>query len=140
MRFLLDTNVASEWVRPSPDAGVVAWLAALDEDRAYLSVITIAELSRAIALMRPSRRREALDLWLNQDLIDRFSGRILGIDQAVAEAWGPIMAQARKSGATLDAMDGFLAATAHIHDLTLATRNERDFARLDLRLANPWKL
>ena len=137
MRVLLDTNVVSEWVKLSPDPGVVGWLGTLDDDRAYISVVTLAELSKGIALLRPSRRRDALELRLRQDLIRRFAGRVLPVDQPVAEAWGLLIAVAQRRGAMIDAMDGFLAATADVHGLTLATRNQKDFARIDVNLLNP---
>lgn len=60
MNFLLDTNVISEWVKPRPDRNVVTWLAAADEDRVFLSVISFAEIRRGIELMVAGRRRERL--------------------------------------------------------------------------------
>ena len=68
----------------------------------------------------------------------RFASRILQIDPTVAERWGDLMAQARKGGVALSAMDGFFAATALVHHLTLATRNARDFAPLGVPILNPW--
>ena len=64
MSFLLDTNVVSEWVRPRPDAGVVAWLAEADEDRVFISVVTLAELRYGIERLTAGQRRRRLDEWL----------------------------------------------------------------------------
>jgi toxin FitB len=136
--FLLDTNVLSEWVKPRPDPKVVAWLEAADEDRLYLSVATLGEIRRGIELLKPGKRREQLDVWLLADLRDRFEGRILAIDERVAEAWGRIMARAQRQGIGLSAMDSFFAATAEVHRLTLVTRNIRDFTALGVRLLSPW--
>jgi toxin FitB len=136
--FLLDTNVLSEWVKPRPDPKVVAWLEAADEDRLYLSVATLGEIRRGIELLKPGKRREQLDVWLLADLRDRFEGRILAIDERVAEAWGRIMARAQRQGIGLSAMDPFFAATAEVHRLTLVTRNIRDFTALGVRLLSPW--
>jgi toxin FitB len=138
MKVLLDTNVLSEVRRPAPEPKVLAWLDTIDEDRAFISVASIAELKRGIALMEDGRRRAALATWLAVDLPGRFSGRILPIDPAIAERWGDLMAQSRRSGFALSVMDGFFAATALVGELVLATRNTKDFAPLGVRLFNPW--
>src|ERR1700743_2192831 len=138
MNVLIETNVLSEVRRPAPDPKVLAWLHGLDEDRSFISVASIAELRRGIALMDEGRRRATLADWLTHDLPARFAGRILPIDPAIAERWGDLMASARKGGVALSAMDGFFAATALVHHLTLATRNARDFAPLGVPMLNPW--
>lgn len=138
MNFLLDTNVLSEVQRPAPDMKVLGWLDAVDEDRVFISVASIAELRRGIALMDDGRRRTALAAWLANDLPSRFAERMLPIDHAVAERWGDLMARSRRSGVALTVMDGFFAATALAHDLTLVTRNVRDFAEFGVSLHNPW--
>lgn len=88
MNFLLDTNILSEVRRPEPDRGVLDWLDRLDEDRVYVSVVSLAEIRRGVALMEKGRRRDALAEWLARDLPDRFAGRILAIDQETAFALG----------------------------------------------------
>jgi toxin FitB len=136
--FLLDTNVLSEAQRPEPNRGIIEWLDRLDEDRAFISVISLAEIRRGVALMDKGRRRDALAEWLTRDLAERFAGRILAVDESIAFAWGDLMAAAKKRGIGLASMDGLLAATALVHDLTLVTRNLRDFQDLDLELLDPW--
>src|SRR6202048_4690901 len=138
MKVLLDTNVLSEVRRPAPEPKVLAWLDTIDEDRAFISVASIAELRRGIALMDDGRRRDALAAWLAEGLPARFAGRILPIDSGIAERWGDLMAQARQSGFALSVMDGFFAATALARELVLATRNTKDFAPLGVPLFNPW--
>ena len=138
MNLLLDTNVLSEVRRPAPSRRVLAWLDTVDEDRCFISVASIAELKRGIVLMADGRRRDALAAWLATDLPARFVTRILPIDQAVAEYWGDLMAGSGKRGVALSVMDGFFAATALAHGLTLATRNVKDFASLGIPLFNPW--
>ncbi|WP_448041642.1 PIN domain-containing protein [Bradyrhizobium liaoningense] len=138
MNLLLDTNVLSEVQRPVPSPKVVAWLDAIDEDRAFISVASIAELRRGIALLEDGRRRTALAAWLAHDLPARFAERVLPIDQTVAERWGDLMAQSRRSGVALPVMDGFFAATALVNDLMLVTRNVKDFAAFGVALLNPW--
>ncbi|MGZ5826861.1 MAG: PIN domain-containing protein [Croceibacterium sp.] len=139
MNLLLDTNVLSEVQRPVPEPKVLEWLDAVDEDRVFISVASIAELRRGIALMNDGRRRAALADWLANDLPVRFAERILPIDRAVAERWGELMAQSRRSGVALSVMDGFFAATALAKDLMLVTRNVRDFAPVGVPLLNPWE-
>jgi hypothetical protein len=138
VNFLLDTNVISEWAKPRPDAAVAAWLAEADEDRTFVSILTFAEIAHGIELMPMGRRRERLAEWLHEDLPARFDGRVLGIDLAVAGTWGAVMARSRRLGLALGAIDGFFAATAAAFDLTLVTRNVKDFDRLGIRLHNPW--
>ncbi len=139
MNLLLDTNVLSEAQRPTPNARVLAWLDGVDEDRVFLSVASIAELRRGVALLEEGRRRAALTAWLANDLTARFDGRILPIDQGVAERWGDLMAESRKTGTALSVMDGFFAATALARALILVTRNVKDFAPFGVPLLNPWE-
>jgi predicted nucleic acid-binding protein len=138
VNVLLDTNVLSEVQRPTPDANVLAWLDSVDEDRVYMSVVSIAELRRGIALMDQSRRKSALTTWLADDLPARFAGRMLPIDHDIATYWGDLMAASRKTGVALSTMDAFFAATALMKNLILATRNVEDFTALSLSLHNQW--
>ena len=139
MSFLLDTNIISEWVKPQPNPGVVAWLNEADEDRVFLSVGSLAEIRRGIELMVPGRRRDLLTAWLTNDLPVRFEGRILDIDSRVAEAWGIIMAQGKRAGLNVNTLDAFLAATAEVHGLTLITHNVRHFEHLGIPWLDPWR-
>jgi predicted nucleic acid-binding protein len=136
--FLLDTNVVSEWVRPRPDRNVVSWMADVDEDRVFISVVCFAELRRGVELMPTGRRRERLAQWLAEELPLRFEERILSINQQVAETWGVLLVRVQKIGLTLGSMDAFVAATAEVYGLTLVTRNVKDFRRLGLSLLDPW--
>lgn len=138
MRILLDTNVLSEVRRVKPDLGVLRWLDELDEDRTFVSVISLAEIRRGIVLMDEGRRKADLAAWLARDLPQRFAGRVLSVNTDVALSWGDLMGQARKKGVGLASLDAFIAATAQAHDLILATRNIGDFQGLGLDLINPW--
>ena len=138
MSFLLDTNVVFEWVRPRPDPGVAAWLAAVDEDRVFLSVVTLAELRDGIARLTPGTRRTRLEEWLREQLPTRFEGRLLGIDCTVAIEWGDVVAERRRAGRPIGAMDAFIAATARVYDLLLVTRNVADFETSLAAMINPW--
>jgi toxin FitB len=138
MSFLLDTNVVSEWVKPRPDRGVVAWLAGADEDRVFISVVTVAELRYGIARMAAGDRRRRLDAWLRGELPLRFEGRVLSVDYAVADAWGEVVAHCDVVGRPIGPMDAFIAATVKVHGLTLVTRNTSDFEPIVKAVVNPW--
>lgn len=138
MSFLLDTNLVSEWTKPRPNAGVVRWLAQVDEDEVFLSVVTFAELRRGIERLPADARRQRLDEWLRSELPLRFEGRIVGIDGPIADEWGRLVARREARGRTIHAMDALIAATAQVHDLTLVTRNTIDFEASVKSLLNPW--
>ena len=138
MNYLLDTNVVSEWTRPRPNPHVVRWLADVDEDRVYLSVLTVAEIERGVRLLPASRKRDRLAAWLTHDLTDRFAGRILTVTVEVAREWGAVSARTERAGRPMGAMDAFFAATALVGGLCLVTRNEDDFASSGVRVFNPW--
>ena len=138
MSYLLDTNVLSEVSRPAPDRRVLRWLHEVDEDRTFISVISLAEIRKGVRLLPGGRRREALANWLAHDLPDRFSGRILLVDQTISLQWGDLVADCQRKGTSISIMDAFLAATAMVHDLRLVTRNLRDFTSLGLEILNPW--
>ena len=138
MNFLLDTNVVSEWIKPHPNPGLIAWLEEVDEDRAFLSVVTLTELRYGIEHLAPGKRRRQLEDWLEHDLSLRFEDRILSIDSAVADACGRIVAQREKLGRPIEAMDAYLAATAEVHHLTLVTRNDSDFEGAVRSILDPW--
>lgn len=139
MSFLLDTNVVSEWVKLHPDPGVVAWLADADEDRVFISVITLAELRHGIERMDEGSHRKRLGEWLRHELQLRFEGRVLFIDDTVADAWGKVVAHREAVGRPIEPMDAFIAATARVHELTLVTRNVSDFKSSVKEIVNPWK-
>lgn len=138
MSFLLDTNVISEGAKPRPDRGVMDWLASVDEEQLFLSVISLAELRHGVERLEDGRRKSTLDLWLTGDLPARFDSRLLPVDAETADQWGRVVARAQAAGRPMGAMDAFLAATAEQHQLTLVTRNLSDFAATGVRLFNPW--
>ncbi|MFZ0957185.1 MAG: type II toxin-antitoxin system VapC family toxin [Candidatus Sulfotelmatobacter sp.] len=137
MNFLLDTNAVSEWVRPRPNPGLIRWMETADEDRVFLSVISLAELRYGVERMAAGARRHRLEIWMLHELPLRFEGRVLSVDHRIAEAWGRTVSRSEALGRPIGAMDAFLSATAEIHRLTLVTRNVSDFPALKAVL-NPW--
>lgn len=137
--FLLDTNVISELMKPRPNRHVVNWVEETPEELLYLSVITIGEIRRGIDLLdEEDPRRGSLQSWLDHDLRLRFAGRILVIDDAVAERLGQVEALAIRLRRTIPTIDAQLAATALHHGLTLATRNVKHLRTTGSALFNPW--
>ena len=138
MKFLLDTNVISEWVKPEPDRGLMAWLHQADEDSMFLSVISLMELRYGVDRLAVGRRRSQLETWLRDDLALRFEGRILDIDSVVADACGRLVARREAVGRPIALMDAFLAATAEVEQLTVVTRNDSHFRSVVESVLNPW--
>lgn len=135
MSYLLDTNVLWELPRKFPDPGVANWFSQRPPATLYLSVLTLGEIRKSIESASDDARRQLLLDWLETDLRNFFIGRILPVDEAVAERWGRLVAGA---GRRLPAIDSLLAATALEHDLVLVTRNVNYFAGLPVQLFNPW--
>jgi predicted nucleic acid-binding protein len=136
--FLLDTNVLSELLRPAPDPNVVRWMDTADESLMFLSVLTLGEIRKGISSLRLGARRGRLESWLQGALRSRFEGRILPIDEEVADRWGTIAATCSAAGRPVPVIDGLLAATALHHNLTFVTRNVPDVHKTGVRALNPW--
>lgn len=137
--FLLDTNVLSEFARALPaDPRVDGWLKEIPEELLFASVLTFAEIRRGIELLPTGKRRTQLEEW-QADIETSFASRLLPVTKAIGDRWAILSAQAQRRGTPLAIMDGFIAATALEHDLTVATRNVKDFAGLDVTVFNPWE-
>ena len=138
--FLLDTNVPSETLRPMPQPSVTAWVQAQSAIQ-FVSVVTIGELRRGATLLaQGSARRMQLERYIEIKIPLLFGKRVLPITQAIAERWGVLDARRQAAGQPLGIADGMIAATAIEHDLTLVTRNVKDFADLGVKIFNPWEL
>jgi predicted nucleic acid-binding protein len=136
--ILLDTNVISEPLRLSGDAAVLAWLDAQAIETLYISAISLAELRFGIAVLPLGKRRETLHTNLEQRVIPLFAGRILSFDMAASDAYAVLRALARAQRRAIAAADGYIAATAAIHGLMVATRDTAPFEAAGLTVINPW--
>lgn len=135
MRFLLDTNVISELrKREAAHPNVARWVARTPVDEIGTSVLVLAEIRRGIDLKRrkDSGQAVALDRWFAQ-MRARLGSRVLPVDEAVAEVWARLSVPD-----PLPIIDGLLAATALVHDLTLVTRNLADVARTGVSVIDPF--
>lgn len=137
--FLLDTNVVSELIRPTPDDNVIRWVEETDESILFLSVLTLGEIRQGVERLRLGRRRGRLESWLQVDLPSRFQGRILPVNEAIADRWGRVSAISAAKGKPTPVIDGLLAATALHYNLTLVTRNSSDVAGTGAATLNPWR-
>lgn len=135
MEFLLDTNILSE-LRKGRRAhpGVVSWNNDLDVNRAWTSVIVVGEIRCGIEKKRKTDPVAAthLDSWLS-GLNSNFENRILPVDEDIANRWGILRARINIPG-----NDGWIAATALKHGLTIATRNVADFSQAGVNVVNPF--
>jgi len=125
-------------MKPLPNSSVIRWLAEVDEDRVYISVMTLAELRYGTERLPTGARKSRLEAWLHEELPLRFEGRLLIIETAIADAWGRVMSRCSAVGRPIGVMDAFFAATAEVHALTLVTRNVSDFTASGISLFNPW--
>jgi predicted nucleic acid-binding protein len=139
MTFLLDTCVISELVAKQPNPRVVQWVDSIDEDKLFLSAITIGEIKKGIEKLAESSRKSALAEWLEGDLLIRFTDRILPIDIPVMLVWGQLTAELEKQGRRMPAIDSLIAATCLQGRLDLVTRNESDFVHSGIMIVNPWE-
>lgn len=135
--FLADTDLISEPRQKTPNPRVMEWLREHDEEL-FLSVIAVAEIKKGIELYPDSRKKGELTSWLN-GLLDDFHGCILPLSEAEALTWGKLYAKAQKAGRKPPSMDSLNAAIALHHGLTLATRNEADYAGTGVKTINPWR-
>ncbi len=137
MRVLLDTCVLSELYKPKPLEIVRDAVAVLSDETLYISVITLGEIGKGIALLPQSRRKQDLSEWLTK-IENVYAKRVLSIDPETAAIWGEITAAAQNKGKVLAAADGLIAATSLQNGLHLMTRNVKDFETTGVLLLNPW--
>ena len=132
--YLLDTNIVSELRKPRPHPGVVAWFKAADEGQLHLSAVTIGEIQAGIELTRAQDpvRAAKIESW-----VDQLAGsyNVLSMDAPCVRRWAKLMH--RQSDTVYE--DAMIAATALVHNLTVVTRNVRDFARFEVPVLNLFK-
>lgn len=129
----LGTVALSETISPRPDKGFVGWPAGARQTDFYTSVIGLGEIHRGIVMLAPSRRRDVLQVWFENDLQSRLAARVFDLDRAVALAWGDLGARGKA-----DIPDALIGAAAAVHAMTVVTRNVRDFDSLGVPVVTPW--
>lgn len=137
--YLLDTNVIASLVAPNGAPSVKAWAAGQDEDRLWISILTLGEYDKGIANLPDDAPDRARYIAARNALEDRFAGRIVPLSDAVVRRWGTISGLIRReTGHPPPVIDTMLAATAVEHRLCLVTRNVRDVAGSGAEVLNPW--
>ena len=139
MKYLLDTCVISEIIKPRPNENVISWIQSRNEDDLYLSVLTFGEIEKGIEKAPDGTRKKYLELWVEEDLKKRFEGRISPIDLSTATKWGAIQGVAELSGKPMPSIDGLLAVSGLVNNCTVVTRNISDMEQSTAVLLNPWE-
>ncbi|MEK7407319.1 MAG: type II toxin-antitoxin system VapC family toxin [Acidobacteriota bacterium] len=137
MRLLLDTCVLAELRSPKPHPDVWRAVGALESEHLFVSVLSIGEIAKGIALLRDGEKKRQIQTWL-QTLVSHYADRLLPVDLETSRIWGELTAAAQKAGRTVPAIDGLIAATARRHGLHVMTRNTADFEACGVLLLNPW--
>ena len=138
-RVPLDTNVLSEFSRHREAAPAVKqWLTAADDVALFVSVLSLAEIRSGIEKLDSGKRRSLLEQWFEGELVPFFGPRILPVSQTIANHWAILSAGLERKGITLPTIDGLIAATALDHDLSVVTRNVKDFVSTGVTIINPW--
>ena len=139
MNYLLDTCVLSEFTRRQPNVRVIDWLNSIEEEKLFISVITIGEIQRGIEHLPDSHRKTELLLWMNNELLTRFAERMITIDASMMFLWGSLFTRQEASGQKMGVMDSLILASALQNNLIIATRNVTDFLPSGVQVINPWE-
>jgi toxin FitB len=139
VKYLLDTSVLSELIKPSPSEGVLSFLSQIDSRDAWLSVITIGEIVSGIQSVAEGKRKRQYEAWLNE-IEGQYEGMVLPVDIEISRIWGEIHGRLRRRGIQLAPPDGLIAATAIRQGLYVVTRNVKDFEPTGVLIVNPWEI
>jgi predicted nucleic acid-binding protein len=140
MRFLFDTCAVSEHSAKHPNLHVLSWLSDVDISKSFLSVLSIGEIKKGIEMLTQSKRKKALEHWLQNDLMVQFDGNILEVTLEVMLVWGEMIGGLARNGHPISPIDSLIAAQALHGNYILVTRNEKDFKHTGITIFNPWTL
>jgi hypothetical protein len=135
---ILDTNVVSEMLKETADAGVFGWLDSQPPESVFTTAITQAEIKYGIAIMPDGKRKSVLLTAATLLFEDDFEGRVLPFDSSAADAYAAIAAQRRRAGQPIGEADVQIAAIAQSRGGSVATRNVRDFTNCGIDIVDPW--
>lgn len=139
MSYLIDTNVVSELIKTRPDPAVIAWLRSTDSSTLFLGAMVVGEVRFGIERLPQGMRRQALNGNFERWVVPYFADRVLSVDYTIAMRWAVLRAETMRAGRVLAVVDSLIAATAIVHEMSVVTRNVRDFRGLGIELINPWE-
>ena len=137
--IILDTNVISELMRPTPDAHVLRWFSSQTAEDLHVTAVTMAEILYGIELISTSRRRDAIRAGAEKMFEAVFGDRILSFEERASGMFSQIASSRRRQGKPMSLFDAQIAAITRVHGATLATRNPYVFEGCGVRLVNPWE-
>ncbi|MER9971723.1 type II toxin-antitoxin system VapC family toxin [Mesorhizobium sp. M0060] len=134
MRYLIDTNIISDFMKPVPSESLIAWMAEQIDDDLFISSLTLAEIRRGVLEKPAGKRRDQLDAWFVGPTGPRalFDGRILSFDEKAALSWAKLMADAKAKGRPRSGLDTIIAAVAEANGCVVVTDNEKDFEGIEI--------
>lgn len=137
MKYLLDTIVISETTKKKPEPKVLNFLAEVAPEQLYISALTLGELHKGIEKLDfNNSKKQTLTLWLENDFLNFFKGRIINIDEHIVAKWGYLLGQLKHPA---HAIDSLIAATALAYNLKLVSRDIADFSLFPMAVFNPWE-
>ena len=138
-RYLLDTNIISNVVKPQPSDSLLAWMAVQREQDLFIASLTLAEIRRGILEKPTGRKRTALETWFSgpEGPQALFAGRILPFDDRAGLLWARLMTEGKAAGRPRNALDMIIAAVAGVNDCVIVTANEKDC--VGLPMTNPMR-
>ncbi|MFT5115601.1 MAG: putative nucleic acid-binding protein [Parasphingorhabdus sp.] len=139
MSFLLDTCVVASFMKPEPSSELFNWLNSVEEERVFLSVMSLGEIQSGISRLANGQRKQNYQQWLETDFLHRFAGRLLSLGERECINWGRISGDASRRGASPGILEAQIAAIAFTHGLTLVTHHEEEFSDLPVSVLNPWQ-
>jgi predicted nucleic acid-binding protein len=136
-RYLLDTNIISNVVKPQPSESLLAWMSTQRDEDLFIASLTVAEVYRGILEKPRGKKRDALDKWFSgpEGPQALFAGRILSFDDKAGLVWARLMAEGKAAGQPRSGLDMIIAAVAGVNGCVVVTDNEKDFA--GLQIVNP---
>jgi len=138
-RYLLDTNIISNVVKPQPSESLLAWMSTQRDEDLFIASLTVAEIRRGILEKPRGKKRDALDKWFSGSEGPQalFAGRILSFDDKAGLIWARLMAEGKAAGRPRSGLDMIIAAVAGANECMVVTDNEKDFA--GLQVVNPMR-
>jgi len=136
--IVLDTNVLSEALKPTPSHAVLGWLAAQDRSSVFTTTVTQAELLCGAELLPLGKRRTRSQIAIEKILSEELEGRILPFDESSARQFAKVAASRDALGRAISQFDAMIAAIARSHQAAVATRNTADFELCGIKFIDPW--